>query len=221
MIIRLRINKKNINVKKKAYSLVEMLVTLVLTSIIMFALIALLSQILQISAMTYNRSKLREDLNNFTDKIEKDLRNASKIGQCGGDESGVTPDTEFRCDFFLNGLYSWRRCERGTVDFCQGNALCDLKGAEDYTLCKYSLDNDLNVVGEPLEKFNPLYNLERFSINVVADNPDPDAVDDQSSRRVVSLILVTSHPNQRLKIDNMIRQTLISTKNFDNTVINK
>ncbi len=217
----MKIRIKFHNKKKKAYSLVEMLVTLVLTSIIMFALIALLSQILQISAMTYNRSKLREDLNNFTDRIEKDLRNASRIGQCGGDESGVTPDTEFRCDFFLNGLYSWRRCERGSVDFCEGNGLCDLKGAGEYTLCKYSLDNDLNIVGEPLEKFNSLYNLERFSISVVADSPDPDTEEDQSARRVVSLILVASHPNQRLKIDNMIRQTLISTKNFDNTVINK
>ena len=64
----------------------------------MLALVNLLGQILGISAMTYNRSIIREDMKNFALGFEKDIRNARRVGKCEGENA------TFVCDFYTDGL---------------------------------------------------------------------------------------------------------------------
>ncbi len=213
-------NKKVQIQRKKAYSLIEMLVTLVITSIIMMGLISLLATILKISAMSHNRSKTREDLVNFSLEFEKDLRNASKVGICEGNEEN------FVCEIYTNALYRWTSCPREEPDFCKQGTVCDTKGVE-VTMCKYLIDNDGNTIGEPLLKFDNTYNLEKFGVVMIAQDKLSDQQSDQensnkefTTKKIMSFTAIVSHPNSRYKINNIVRQSFISTKNFE-TILKK
>jgi hypothetical protein len=203
--------KLNFRRKLKAYSLLEMVVTLFLTSMIMLALVSLLAQILQISAITHNRTQTAEDVTNFVQLFEKDIRNAATVGECGG--SGE----DFSCEFFSNAVFRWQTCTpRELPAQCTDDnlGLCDTKNI-DYTICKYRVDPDTNdVVGDPVYKLDGTYNIDRLVVENVAA-PEGVAEDERTTRRVISLIINVSHPVNKFKIDNIVRQTLITTKNFE------
>lgn len=224
-------------VKKKfsGYSLLEMIVTLALTSLIMVSLILLLTTILQVTAMTYNRAKLREDLINFSQQLEKDLRNASKVANCSGTYkvenaggAGQAEVDDFSCVFYSDAIYQWKTCPRPEPAICTINAAeCDLKKATK-SLCKVRLsqapdENGVIPLGAEetvVSQFDNLYNLEQFGINTVRDEAltTSSGTSAFSTRRVLSFYAVASHPNKRLKIENIIRQSLISTKNFESVL---
>lgn len=218
----------------KAYSLLEMLITLVLTSIVMLGLIQLLVVILRVSASTYNRSLLREDSNNFALEFEKDLKNARRVGQCEGENAGLI------CEFFTDRFFRWQACNVQEADVCladQGS--CNDRSArgipnpggdpgsgdsgERLSMCKYALNPDGSVAnnGEPVTVFDRNYNLNLFRIEEIADEPIDDSPDSESFRRVLLFTTVTSHPNSRLNINNIVRQSVVTTKNFEVVIENQ
>jgi hypothetical protein len=208
----MRIKRQTLQ-RRQAYSLLEMVVVLLLTSIIMMALITLVATILRVSATTHARSLAREELINFVQEFEKDLRNSAKVGECGGNEAG------FKCDVFTNAPYRWQSCEREVPQLCSElGATCDLKGVE-ISMCKYLLDSSGNPTGDPVLKFNDLYNLEKFGITSVGETVvEGEGTEEgpiESTRKVISFTAVASHPNKRLGINNLIRQSIVSTKNFE------
>jgi Tfp pilus assembly protein PilX len=202
-----------INKKQQAYSLLEMIVTLLLTGLIMLALINLVSTILRVSAISYNRSLIREELGTFVDEFEKDIRNSSRVGTCSG--SGAT----FKCDFYTDNLYRWESCSRDAafINECKSNsATCDYKNIQ-VTMCKYLVDassSTLPEVGQPLVRFDDKTNLDQFSVRDVTLSTDPNANTDQV-RRVIEFTAVASSPNKRLNINNIFRQSIVTTKNFE------
>ncbi len=187
----------------------EMLVVIALTSVIMLALVTLVGEILRISANASARSKAREDMVSFVLEFEKDLRNATQVGNCSGQNA------QFSCDIYTNTSYRWTACPRVLPPLCSelGDD-CDTKGVE-ITMCKYRLGGSGLPDGEPIVKFNELYNLEEFGVTVV-ETATPTAED--ITRRAVAFTIAVSHPNKRLGIDNLVRQSIISTKNFELTV---
>lgn len=208
----------------KAMSLLELLVTLVITSMIMIVMVNIMAVILRISAQTHNRTLLREDLKDFALQFEKDLRNARRVGACEG-ENGT-----FNCDFFTDGYYRWTSCTVAKPDLCteNGAANCNDKapyaGGNRLSMCKYALrpDGSLDPAAEPLITFNYNYNLNVFRIDTVSDEPivpgqeeSGQAQAQESFRRVVTFTAVASHPNKRLGINNVVRQSVVSTKNFE------
>lgn len=190
---------------KSAYSLIEMIVVLAITSLVMVALVNLMASIMRISASNTTRGKAREDLANLVQEFEKDLRNASKVSNCSGSGSS------FICEIYTSGYYRWRSCPRVTTNVCNSiSGRCDLKNAT-YTMCKYALSASGVEVGQPLVKFNDLYNLEQFQVNSVIT----PATRTESSNRVIAFTALVSHPNAGLNINNVVRQSIVSTRNFD------
>lgn len=193
-----------------------------LTSVIMLALVTLVGEILRISANASARSKAREDMVSFVLEFEKDLRNATQVGNCSGQNA------QFVCDIYTNTSYRWAACPRETPPLCSELGQdCDTKGIE-ITMCKYRLGGSGLPDGEPLVKFNELYNLEEFGVTVVetatgaaqggqAGQTAPAQAED-ITRRAVAFTIAVSHPNKRLGIENLVRQSIISTKNFELTV---
>jgi hypothetical protein len=194
----------------------------------MLALVTLVGSILRISANASARSKAREDMVSFVLEFEKDLRNATQVGNCSGQNA------QFVCDIYTNTSYRWAACPRVVPPLCSelGDD-CDTKGIE-ITLCKYRLGGSGLPDGEPIVKFNELYNLEDFGVTLVetsigaaqggqseqtgqpGQTTRPGA--DDITRRAVAFTIAVSHPNKRLGIENLVRQSIISTKNFELTV---
>jgi hypothetical protein len=215
--------KKVFRAKFKAYSLLEMVVTLFLTSMIMLALVSLMSQILQISAITYNRTQTSEDITDFVQSFEKDIRNAATVGECGGEGEN------FNCEFFSNAVYRWSTCTpRELPAQCTAgeSSACDDNGI-DYTVCKYRVTSDPTGQDELIFQLNSTYNLDVLRISEVEINStnsgnnnqnnqnSQDNQDPEDQRRVIALTVSASHPVTKFKIDNIVRQTVITTKNFE------
>jgi hypothetical protein len=195
-----------------------MVVTLAITGFIMLALVQTLTQILRVSASTYNRTVLREELKNFVLEFEKDMRNARRVGECNGENA------DFTCEFFTDGFYRWEACVVDEPDICEVDpSNCNDRSPrngnnERLSMCKYALspDGSLPNNAEPITVYDYNYNLNLFRVEEISDEPiDPDDPDSESFRRVISFTAVTSHPNDRLNIDNLLRQSIVTTKNFE------
>jgi len=227
----------------RAYSLLELVVTLLLTSMIMLALIYIVSSLLRLSAISYNRAKLREDTVDFVEEFEKDLRNASKVGKCEGVVAfGALPSANtFQCVFLTDRVYMWTTCPAPIPDICAAGANCTNRaatgtpfsggGTQPITMCKYAVSgSEPNFIADtaavnPISIFDTNYYLERFEVtNVVtpdinpATNPNNSLSSADAVRRTIAFTAVVSHPNTRLNINNIVRQSLITTKNFDRVI---
>ncbi len=203
---KLAVGSKNHN--KGAYSLLELLVTLVITSIIMIALITLFTNVLRLSAISYGRAEAREELVNFLEEFEKDLRNASQVGTCEGFIVAGESDSSFLCEFVTDAEYRWASCPKpavgssGLPSICSSNNFDCRPGG--LTICKYRGD-------ELISNFNYFYNIEQFGVSGFSTNTD-------SSNQTLSVVGVVSHPNQTFEINNIVRQSVVSTKNFERNV---
>jgi type II secretory pathway pseudopilin PulG len=89
---------------KKAYSLIEVVISLGILGIIMTMLFSVLILSLQITFKILARSVVREEVSNITSLIARDIRNADDITDCG-------IVTGSRCELILNGQkYEWIQC---------------------------------------------------------------------------------------------------------------
>lgn len=226
----LKLTFSNEQTRLRAFSLIEMVVTLLITGIIMLALIGVVATILNVSAITHNRARTREDLVSFTQFIERDLRNAFRIGQCGGNLRSSASDSQvanepFRCEIFTDDYYVWTSCARDPVPLCENNSgICNLNGQTE-TICKYRLNAAGEITGEELFKLDSLYNVDDFQVTVVGQgnlqNSSVSSIEsDQYSQSLVAITTVLSHPNENLRIDNVVRQSLLTTKNYQGVIVN-
>ncbi|MFW5702461.1 MAG: PulJ/GspJ family protein [Candidatus Dojkabacteria bacterium] len=203
----------------KAYSLLEMLIVLVLTSIVMIGLIELLVIILGVSASTYNRSLIREDMQTIALEFEKDLNNARRVGVCEGENE------DFVCELFTDAEYRWEMCPVDYSDFCLGQLNSDScnnralpANGQKLSLCKYRVNSDGDV---RVSTFDKRYNVNLIRVEEVANEPIDDSEGSESFRKTLLFTMVTSHPNARLNINNVITQSVLSTKNFEVFIENR
>ncbi len=96
--------------KIKAYSLLEILITLAIVTIIMVMLTNVLFLTLDIARKSFARSFVREEQNNLVTKIEKDIRNARFVESCEGE--GETA----MCEVYLHDMFIWTTCQREGKD---------------------------------------------------------------------------------------------------------
>lgn len=198
---------------KQAFSLIEMVVVLAITSILMLAIIGIVTTVLRISAIVYNRAQIRENLITVSNQFEKDIRNADSLGACGGEYDGdPTTTPRFSCTFGFSGAtYVWETCPREIPPECTepGNNYCtDESETFAETLCKRR-------VGSPeiITEFDNYYNLKYVGVSDLYDeDPDPEA------RRLIAFTMVAAHPADNLNIDNMVRQSVVTTKNFETVI---
>lgn len=128
----------NNNKKYKAFSLLEILITLVIVSIVMVMLSNVLFMTLDVSRKIYARSVVREEQNNLLTKLEKDIRNARLIKDCSGEDANA------RCVIHLQYEYIWQGCMDQTT--------------KNLSVCKISKD------GEILEQTSENIKVDNFRI---------------------------------------------------------
>jgi hypothetical protein len=96
---------KGSNKLKKAYSLLEVVVSLGVIGVIMTMLFSILILSLQITFRILARSSVREEIANVSGLLARDIRNADFLNECGG------PSFQNSCELIVNGVkYKWSLC---------------------------------------------------------------------------------------------------------------
>ncbi len=115
MICNLSTKNLKFSTKKRAYSLLEIIVSLLIVSIIIVMLTNILFLSLDISKKSFARTSIRESQSEILRKIEKDIRNAHFIEQCAGENENAM------CIVELDKKYYWTTCqnEQGNMTICK------------------------------------------------------------------------------------------------------
>lgn len=176
----LRLTKK----RKKAYSLVEVLVSLAIMAIVITMLFNVLVVGLQSSIKVIGRSFVREELSNLTSLITRDLRNSDKIVNCG------ETATQSSCEFFKNNIrYRWSKCV-----------------TDNEAVCKYDLTN----IASPVKIYESSQNV---NITIFDFSQGFGSTETDETKSVLFTI-VASHTNSYVNVNNVFKQASVSTRNY-------
>ena len=192
--------RKNINHKKRllAYSLLEVMVTLAIFSLLTLILVNTLIVNLRVSRTISNRSRIRNELNEFANLLERDVRNAAFVKECDNNNSVFAslgkPNT-VACKLEIpnstgagNSTFVWVYQSIGPDHY-----IYKLNGAEDSADIIYQTASILNIDSISIEKIIDSSNEERATIlvTVIASAKDPS-----------------------WNIVNQVRQVIVSTRNY-------
>lgn len=125
---------------KKAYSLLEVVVSLAIIAVMMVMLTNILIISLSVAAKTAARSNVREETSNILANIKRDVRNAELINSCSGENDQAV------CEGVLavSGKFTWKLCdnEDGTKGVCKFDASGNIieKSPEYLTIDKLLFD---------------------------------------------------------------------------------
>ncbi|MBN1915545.1 type II secretion system protein [Candidatus Dojkabacteria bacterium] len=104
-------------VDKKAYSLLEIVVSLAIIAVMLVMLTNVMIISLSVAAKTAARANVREEISNILSNIKRDIRNSQVINHCVGEND------EAVCEGVLamSGKFSWKLCdnEDGTKGVCK------------------------------------------------------------------------------------------------------
>jgi hypothetical protein len=164
--------------RKKAYSLIEIVVSLGIIGVVIIIFFNSLIIAIRVTFKSFARSNLREEMSNVTNLVIRDVRNADALISCS---SGNT------CTFIKDGKeYTWAICAS------EGGKICKTQGSE----VVFETSDVLNVNS---------FNFEQgFSV-----------VNNDVLRNNILFTLVGSHSNENMNINNLVRQTAISTRNYE------
>jgi prepilin-type N-terminal cleavage/methylation domain-containing protein len=185
--------KRNKNLKK-GYSLIEVIISLAIMGFAITVMFSFLILSLQISTLSLARSFVREELSNVSGLIARDIRNADYIIGCGD-----SAENQQRCQVIQNGVtYVWEKCD--------SNGSAEGNEEEKTRICKLRLGVD----GENSIMFISSQTLiiKLFEFNL--------GYTDGSSEAKTNIIFLinASHVKSNYNINNVVRQTSISTRNF-------
>lgn len=201
-------NKKNL----KAYSLLELLVTIAIFAI----LVAMITQVLVLSVNTGRKiaihSKVKGDLSEIAVMIRRDFRNVGKINEskCSnatGDRitlsnAGTEISFDSACFFNVAGInYAWVFNAGGSNPLCPEGKICKLKrnNGGDYELFYQTPDSI---------KFNP---ATRFELST-SNSPQSD----NKSTRGLFLASLSADVSKEYHLDlpTQYKQVIVFTRNF-------
>lgn len=192
----------NHNPKLKAYSILEILITLAIFGVLSVVLMQSLLNNLLLSARINARSQIRSELDQTMSLMERDFRNADSIntGACTNDP----PIT-------INGITCASHCQisSGNKDIIWCFISTDpnempLKNG-DITKYEYSAG-----VYTAIHKSSKIMNIDQFSFVVNVNNPE-----DASGYTPYANVLITLNAsNNNLGITNQIRQLSVTTRNY-------
>ena len=174
----------NLYKNKKGYSLVEVLVSLAIMSIVITMLFNVLIVGLSSSLKVIARSVVREEMAAVTGQITRDVRNSDKITSCG--ESAI----QNSCEFFKNNIrYKWSKCTNA-----------------ESRICKYNL-SDIN---NPVSVYETSENVNFTTF----DFSEGFGSGETEKAKNILFTIVASHTNSYVNVQNVFRQSSISTRNY-------
>lgn len=188
--------KSNKSKNKKAFSLLELLVTIVIFGILVVMLVDVLILNLRVSRMISLRSRIRSELSEISLLIRRDLRNSSNVvaGRCGNilAEFNDKPGCVF---VVANKTFAW--------------VLGDgLNGCPDKKICRLEEKAgvmELNYISSDLYTIN--LDKTTFEIQEYTDSKD-------TLNAILLITLYIDIVDQELDIAPQIRQITVSTRNL-------
>lgn len=189
--------RHTLQTKIKAFSLLEMIVSMGIIGIVMAMLSNILVLSIQISQESLARSFVREEVTNITNQITNDIREAEAIIQCDGEAQNAF------CQIGIGDIFTWEVCTNPDTVFqrCEKNATAAQQGS--MVLIKRNGANEIVFVSSP-----------NLAINAIRFEPGFDSGTGGVIRRNVLFTIVGSHKNPRLNVKNVLRQSAISTRNY-------
>ncbi|KXK26582.1 MAG: hypothetical protein TR69_WS6001000588 [candidate division WS6 bacterium OLB20] len=172
----------------QGFSLVETLITLAIFGI----MIAMISQVilinLEVSRKVYVRTQVREELAELTTLVQRDIRNARIVKECGEFRDGS--ETVSRCTISHAEEFTW-------TDNCPGDT------AAINRICKISVPGN-----QLLFETSDLITIEDFSFDINLSTGE------DGTKSTILMTLRASATNPNFEISNQVRQIAVSTRNF-------
>lgn len=169
----------------RASTILELTVSLGIIAIIIVLFSNLLVSTLSNSLKIAGRSAVREELSRVASLIRRDVRTAQEIVSCGDPAVPASLDV---CTLRIGGsLYRWQACPGAATKVCK-----------------------LNEAGTTVLSTSTNFTLNSLSFD--------SGVEESSSgllKRNVLLTIVASHPATSLKVNNLVFQATISSRNYD------
>lgn len=189
--------KFNSHNKLKAFSLLEMIVSMAIIGIVMAMLSNVLVTAIQISQQSVARSFVREEITNISNQIINDVREAQAVIGCDGDGVNAT------CTVGLGEIYTWEVCTNQDTVFQRCEKTTQVGGAGTLTLIKRNGAGEIVFVSSP-----------NLAINSIRFEPGFDGGNGSAIRRNILFTIVGSHRSPKLNVKNILRQSAISTRNY-------
>lgn len=96
--------------RKKAYSLVEIIISMAVIAVVLTILFNTILITLRISYRNFSRSLIREEISEIASSINRDVRNADELLFCGGNQ----------CQLLIDGtIIDWNLCSQDTSKICR------------------------------------------------------------------------------------------------------
>lgn len=180
--------------RKKAFSLTEVMVSMVVFSALIFTFTQLIISAMSISNDIYQRGRFRENVLDVMDAIRRDIRNASKVEDCNAKTCKIT----------VEKVYIWTTC-----------------AADDNTqtaICKYEETSPGN--NTLIKKSSPDIYINSLDFKLIP--VDSAQVTDNNINSTSVIVTLTSAPiNTAADKTNIVqgrvlfdvRQSVISTRN--------
>ncbi len=175
---------------KKAYSLLELVISLAIIAIASIVMINFLITSVKVSISSLARSTVREEVSNDVTLMSRDIRNADKIVSlsCPQDGSNV-------CEIELvvsGNQYKWSLCQDGSV----------------FRVCKDLWDQTTSTY------INQYTSTKNVNIDFMDISYGYSSSTNSSELNIV-LTISASHAITGLDINNVIRQASASTRNYE------
>jgi type II secretory pathway pseudopilin PulG len=168
--------------KMRAFSLVELIVSISIVGLIIIMLNNIILTTALVSQKSLARSFVREELSNIADLVASDIRSADRVGNCAG--SMLSGD--LRCEIYGLQTVVWQICNVDGEDF----------------ICR------TDVQGTPIFMSAKDVNIQSASFELgFGDGTAP-------TRRSILFTIVAGHDNEKLDVTNIVRQIIISTRNY-------
>lgn len=175
--------------KLKAYSLLELLISLAIIAVATTVMINFLVISVRITVRSLARSFVREEISSSVLLIARDIRNSDRVINI---DCPTTGSTTCEIRLTLNGeIYRWSKCADATT-----NRVCKDK----YNNSTGNFDN----VYTSSQNVNIDYMSIDYGYSLVNNNAEIN----------ILVTLQASHARPALEISNVIRQSSASTRNY-------
>jgi len=202
----MEIKKKNL----QAYSLLELLVTLVVFAILMTMIVQVLLLSIESGRKISARSKVRGDLSEVAVMMRRDFRNAGKIdeGSCGEAVNYINPGNGQpvvngvdACFFNIAGTnYAWVYGENSAQPLCPEGKICKLRQDSDSNYELFYQTSDILFFDPDITRFElQVYHQENENI---------------TQGVFLASLSVNVPPGSKLDVSTQYRQVSVFTRNF-------
>lgn len=175
--------------KKKGFSLLEMTISLVIISFILLIFFNTIVTALDVSYKGIARSFVREEMTSILNLLLRDVRNSDEVSVCEG----------MTCEIIVGGReLVWGLCD-------EDNELLSPRSirSENDIICKVDRNTS-----ELIYKSDDKLKIEVFEFETAVSIGN-------FSTKTILITIVSSHVNERFNVNNMIRQSSISTRNYE------